>query len=681
MSSLDLRFKFGVDQDQWVDPCRVIITQIVSGNVGFWIDEIQEVIETPRRGWGALPALLPRGVFTQTLLLNKKIYLYSEFDKLFKIPTSGYLRIYIEHLLAAEKLAPAQPESKSAAISAAETSASIKAGRGEHENINNNQKPLSSRSTSSNINSGESARQPKDTIPTPVDEQNIKGIPEQPTVVTENLSATINDAKKTRAVTSLKPTTPEHATITDENKLQPVKSNSPVQEHKPTLTEPTHEDAKQSTSENTIKSTTSDHSTLTDENKIKSVKSNSPVQKYKSTKTESIHNDVKPVEATKSKLANQPDSAKSPVSQAESISSTGIKNQHNRSLAEKNATPNKTSTNTSHHQTAKQTGNTTNKSSGAGTAMVLVLLLILVPVLVWYLSKSDDTKPQKKITIAKNISPDSEKQVSNENHSGAIQSTANEQAVSPNVPKESPANYQVEPAIDTNDNALNFAKNENTDQKSTITEQPDNDGDATIEKNLTEIIDNDSTQANQSLEPTTQTSLPQRIETESITTTSDSNTEQADYRADIQSDDDGITIILEVPEETTVFKSKTPSDVETPSKLENDSSVGESTSNEMDIDLRIEKNQSTSTDTTGSETNAAAQHEGADSINKPKSTITQTEIVHIVVKGDTLWHIAIRYVNNPYKYPELARLSNIKNPDLIYPGNRVRIIKKILRPR
>lgn len=52
------------------------------------------------------------------------------------------------------------------------------------------------------------------------------------------------------------------------------------------------------------------------------------------------------------------------------------------------------------------------------------------------------------------------------------------------------------------------------------------------------------------------------------------------------------------------------------------------------------------------------------------------EITHIVIKGDTLWDIAKHYVNNPYKYQELARLSNIKNPDRIYPGNRVRIVHK-----
>ncbi|MBN2427185.1 MAG: chemotaxis protein CheW [Deltaproteobacteria bacterium] len=53
------------------------------------------------------------------------------------------------------------------------------------------------------------------------------------------------------------------------------------------------------------------------------------------------------------------------------------------------------------------------------------------------------------------------------------------------------------------------------------------------------------------------------------------------------------------------------------------------------------------------------------------------EIVHTVIRGDTLWHIAKHYLDNPLRYPELARLSRIENPHLIFPGDRVRIIRKI----
>ena len=46
--------------------------------------------------------------------------------------------------------------------------------------------------------------------------------------------------------------------------------------------------------------------------------------------------------------------------------------------------------------------------------------------------------------------------------------------------------------------------------------------------------------------------------------------------------------------------------------------------------------------------------------------------IHTVVRGDTLWDISEFYLNDPFRYPELARWSNIKNPDLIYPGDEVK---------
>lgn len=50
--------------------------------------------------------------------------------------------------------------------------------------------------------------------------------------------------------------------------------------------------------------------------------------------------------------------------------------------------------------------------------------------------------------------------------------------------------------------------------------------------------------------------------------------------------------------------------------------------------------------------------------------------VHIVVPGDTLWHLAKRFLGNPFWYKVLADTSMIKNPDLIYPGDKIHIIKK-----
>jgi nucleoid-associated protein YgaU len=48
--------------------------------------------------------------------------------------------------------------------------------------------------------------------------------------------------------------------------------------------------------------------------------------------------------------------------------------------------------------------------------------------------------------------------------------------------------------------------------------------------------------------------------------------------------------------------------------------------------------------------------------------------VYIVKKGDTLWHIAARFTGNPFNYHYIAEDSEIKNPDLIFPGQKVIVI-------
>ena len=46
---------------------------------------------------------------------------------------------------------------------------------------------------------------------------------------------------------------------------------------------------------------------------------------------------------------------------------------------------------------------------------------------------------------------------------------------------------------------------------------------------------------------------------------------------------------------------------------------------------------------------------------------------YVVVKGDTLWGIARRFLGEGIRYKELAKYNNIQNPNLIFPGQVVKI--------
>jgi len=54
--------------------------------------------------------------------------------------------------------------------------------------------------------------------------------------------------------------------------------------------------------------------------------------------------------------------------------------------------------------------------------------------------------------------------------------------------------------------------------------------------------------------------------------------------------------------------------------------------------------------------------------------VQQYDVINYTVKkGDTLWEIAERYLGSGKKHPQIAQENNIKNPDLIYPGQVFRI--------
>jgi len=99
---VDLRVRFGVDTADRKSPGRIIISEVTGGYAGFWVDEIEDVIAFPEKGWSQLPALVPREVFSRALIRDEGIRLYADLENLDKFKTTGYLRSHIESIKSAE---------------------------------------------------------------------------------------------------------------------------------------------------------------------------------------------------------------------------------------------------------------------------------------------------------------------------------------------------------------------------------------------------------------------------------------------------------------------------------------------------------------------------------------------------------------------------------------------------
>lgn len=165
-------------------------------------------------------------------------------------------------------------------------------------------------------------------------------------------------------------------------------------------------------------------------------------------------------------------------------------------------------------------------------------------------------------------------------------------------------------------------------------------------------------------------------------------TDTPPYRAAIEKDDQGITITLDGPSqpEDSLLKEAGETGTEAPAETGSDAPVS-AASQEGEQTPPAPPGSPASEDTApAAETDPTPKPEAdtptasqeAKSPKKAKSKPRRKKhiVTHVVVKGDTLWDIAERYVKDPFRYPELARLSGIKNPDLIYPGDIVRIIEK-----
>ncbi len=52
-----------------------------------------------------------------------------------------------------------------------------------------------------------------------------------------------------------------------------------------------------------------------------------------------------------------------------------------------------------------------------------------------------------------------------------------------------------------------------------------------------------------------------------------------------------------------------------------------------------------------------------------------TKDAYTVVEGDNLWEISVRAYGDGFRWVELARVNTLGNPDLIFPGNKLKITR------
>lgn len=560
---IDLRIRFGVDEADRRHPGRTVVCDLATGSVGFWVDEIIEVIPRPEQGWGPLPALLPRGIFSRTLLLKKRIHLYAEFAALLRLPEQGYLRAYIEELQAhnqdhnqdatrqATRPSPAArtasaasaerrppPIGTSAAMAPTPTAAVISDRTTAHQQT---QTPGSSFSGSVGKARGEDQRPPRHT-------------PAIPTAHAASVARATDHSRKSV----------DDIGKGSSNVTPRVVSPSPPQATARAATPQTE----RSKSRDTSRTKKPDHP---------------PLSRTRATPARHTLNTLHVERPTPS--------APAPM----------VNSQH-------------------------PVASTPAASSHAGTWLLGVVLLCLVTGiggLVWiYQHPARDDTQHTHLTAQH-----------------ALQLDVQESTPAPTTtPEPEPDSLSTHEPVAP----LNVTPDSDTDR------DPPPTG-VTVADTLIDT--------RHAVAPPTPASEP-----------------VSEGQVSIEKDQLGITIVIDTEPDTALFRThtETPLPNPQPESAESNQASEETQTLPTDDETRLDTKHTSvqpKTNTPVSEPEPTA--------NPNIMTTRDEQITHIVVKGDTLWHIAIRYVNDPYRYPELARLSNIHNPDLIYPGDRVRIIKRV----
>jgi len=619
----DLRYRFGVQQQRWKQPGQVIVAQHDNITRGYFVDEIKDVIHFPESGWGSLPSHLPGGVFSRTLLLNNVIYLYAEFNKLSTLEGSGYLSEYIEQL---EK--DKHKESDKLKTATVKTTSSLNKQDQSTTNSTIEMATTKSKLTFNNV----------------PDTKTKSSLDSEP--IYKNPNKDLNKIQSSNQ-RKYKKFSKNHNIKTTET-IQPGSNatNSKVSQVENLATD-TQMDSKASSS---LSQTEKKNSNLS-KTPIK------PTTKTKSTAINAKKSYNKHTGNTKQKTTTRPTTKSSAVSirkkdnaynsatnsQSSVSNNLHLANREESDLRDNNhpdkykiqsklKNPDKNqnqNTNTQHTNSTEQNNEQPKTNSSSYALLIFVFILLIVAIgLVYYFMQSNTSHFNEKININKNLTPQ----------------------------RQSLATYDSENSRGTESDTTTI---------DTIINRP---------TEITDIKTVDLDNANDSYEA--------NINSSSL------NAKNSEYHATIKEDSHTITIELDGPlppkiNNNSGEKNNTLSVQATQLPVDAAITVPEIAKQSDNVDVgsitmqdKLDTQKTTSPVTSQPDKKKLTpegQAKGNTSLQKTPSSI---EIIHIIVKGDTLWAIAKHYLQNPFLYPELAKLSKIENPDLIYPGNRVRIIYK-----
>jgi len=599
----DLRVRFGV-RPEARRPGRLIIVALDDRHTGFWVDEILDVTPFPDGGWGPLPPLLPRGVFSRTLTVAEHIHLFAEFSRLDSLRHDGYLRDWIASL-----------EHEAATPSTAASSTTTQRRPGEA-------------ATPNPVTQGDAGRERPG--------ENRHGRPHSPALAAAASAAGASPADGMTAKQAASPAPRPSRTVTPAP--PPSRPTAPAAGREAPRPAP-HGDARTgarppdspppATAAGATRTGPPDPSAATRAAPAASVPGPTPAPA-----TRRAPGGASASSAAAAITGTTP-VARPATRPGAGTSSTGIE------MAGR--MPGRTQAQTS--KTAREAAPPPAPAGGGGLVLAFLLLLIAGGIggVYWFTGGSREPAPVR-LARAPQAAP-----------------------AYPAIPPDSP---------DSPDSPSPPAPPPMPAPEVTATLPP-------LANTAPPALASDPPSAPQSALASTPASTPEPVPAPSPAPAREpaepdmtDTTRSTPPHATIERGPEGIVITVTGPlrepartvddagadgasDEAEAAAPGTP-----PTSQGGDSARAPAPADEADT-APVE----TPDPAGGNEAGAA----DTPSLPSPPAAPAPREIIHIVVRGDTLWAIAERYVQDPFRYPELARLSHIENPDLIYPGDRVRI--------